>query len=354
MKKILLLLLPLWCSAQTTIIKTVLPSLDTLRVTTTVTTSVKYDTLKYKVTKPGGLTSNPVTYSYKSNFTISSLSFAGGSSDFITLNNCSNVHITMCRFSGANVWAIVLINCKNITIDYNFFISVCKGVAAINCTGGIKINNNQLLNLYEPILYKNDFAHAFQLNSCTGGGNQINYNTIENIYGAAIHPHDIINLYNTRGLQGDSVQVIGNKIRGGQVDGGWPNSGSTGAGITLDNGSYITVRNNIGINPGCAFIQVNGTHSNILVDNNLGVSLISSKVAADAFIALGAKTNVTFSNNRANWRKWNGAYGVYPGGETGLWTGSSTINPAIRFVNNKWFDTTLSTPLLPSTIITWQ
>lgn len=347
---------------------------DTVLVTTTtqIVTTVTVDSVVKKyvkpappvvvVTNPGGPASRPVTYSNKSNFSINNLSFSGGTSDFITLSNCSNVHITLCRFSGADVWAINLQNCTNITIDNCFFTMVCKGVMAKGGSG-IKVNNNQFLNLYEPgsvkaDAYKGDFAHFVQFNAVTGAGNQINLNRFENIHGQAVHPHDIINCFNCSGTAASPLQVIGNWIRGGQVDGGWPGSGDTGAGITFDNGAYILCQGNIGVNPGCAWIQINtangGTHSNVTIDSNVGVSLIASKVAADGIIAEGSKSNVTISNNHINWLKWNGAHGIYPGNETGYWNGSPTINPAITFTKNNWYDTNINASILPATIITYK
>lgn len=342
----LFLLLSLSSFGQT-VTKAVLANLDTLVTTTT----VKYDTLHYKQPIPGGVISPPATYSNQSNITISSKTFNGSTLSF---SNCSNVHITWCRFNGGtgtNLYAINFYNCTNVTVDYCYGTMYCKFVM-VKGGIGIKVNNNQFLNLYEPVVYNADFAHAIQFNGVTGAGNQVTNNTIENT-SAAVHPHDIINLYNCSGTTASHILVSENVIRGGQTI-AWPTSGDTGAGITLDNGNYIDVTNNVGVNPGCAFIQVNGTHNNILVDNNKGVSLIVSKVSADCFIALGSKTNVTFSNNQANWLKRNGAYGVYPGGETGFWAGGGFPPSGITFVNNNWFNKALLPTVIPATLITYK
>lgn len=330
-----------------TITRTILPNLDTLL------TTITYDTLKYRQSIPGGIISPSASYSNQSGITISNKTFNGTTLSF---SNCNNIHITMCRFNGgagANLYAMNFYNCTNVTVDYCYGTMYCKFVM-VKGGSGINISNNQFLNLYEPVIYNVDFAHVVQFNGVTGANNKITNNIIENIYGVAVHPHDLINLYNCSGTSTSHIIVNNNQIRGGQVDGGYPNSWDTGGGITLDNGNYIDVTNNIGVNPGCSFIQVNGTHTNILVDNNKGVSLISSKVAADCFTALGSKINVTFSNNQANWLKYNGAYGIYPGGETGLWTGSSTVNQQITFINNNWFNKALLPIILPVTLITWK
>lgn len=309
------------------------------------------------VVNPGGTPSKPVSYSGKSNFTISGLSFSGGTSDFLTLTNCSNVHITLCSFANANVWAINLSNCTNVTVDNCFFTMICKGVMAKGGSG-INVINNQFLNLNEPVVYKGDFAHFVQFNGVTGAGNRINNNAFENIYGVAVHPHDLINCFNCAGTSADPLQVNNNVMRGGMVDGGWPGSGDTGAGITFDNGTNIICQGNKGVNPGCAFIQINtvsgGTHNNVIVSGNQGVSLIPSKVAADGIIALGTKVNVQINNNLINWLKYNGAHGVFAGGETGFWAGGKFPPVGITMTGNNWFDTTLTASILPSQIITYH
>lgn len=323
-------------------VRTILPNLDTL-VTT-------YDTLHYIRPNPGGAVIYSNTYNNVSNLTISNRTLNGGT---LTFNSCSNIHITMCKLNGGmgtNAYAIVLNNCANVTVDYCYGTMYCKFIA-VKGGSGIKTNYNQFRDLYEPALYGNDFAHAIQYNGVTGAGNQINNNRIL-ITNASVHPHDLINLYNCSGTSTGHIIVSGNISSGGQTV-AWPIPGDTGAGITLDNGSYIDVTNNIGVNPGCAFIQVNGTHSNILVDSNKGVSLIASQVSADCYIALGSKTNVIFSNNQANWLKRNGAYGIYPGGETGFWGGGGFPPAGIIFINNNWFNKSLS-PAIPNPLITWQ
>lgn len=307
-------------------------------------------------TNPGGPEfTGPYSYSKQSNINISGKTFTGKTLSF---DGCSNITINLCTFNGGkgtNLYAINLNNCTNVNITNSFGTMYCDFVHA---KGGsnIKVNGNQVLNLYEPTIYANDFAHAIRFESVTGAGNEIKANIIENVPGVCVNPHDIINLVNCVGTASSHIIVSGNKIRGGMVTDGFGKG--TGAGITLDNGTYIDVTKNIGVNPGAAFIQANtyngGTHNSVLIDGNIAVSLIKSSVSHDAYIGLGSKTNVTISNNKANWIKFNGATGgSYPGGEVLLWMGSNSTTPGIKLINNT-FDKTLTNSILPDKIITYH
>src|ERR1700748_2698297 len=223
--------------------------------------------LKYKApvipgggTKTGtGVTPPPVTGGrvYKvsgaltltakdNNTTISGLSF-DAMATAITVNGAQHVHITKCRFTNITSYTVLINSASSdITVDSCFFNKVAFGVYA---TGKIiKVNGNQCLNLNwnnNPQMY----AHFAQLVGVNSGGNQINNNRIENIVGQAYYPHDIISVFESNGLPGDSIQVIGNWIRGGQT--AYPSADAGGAGIGLGDygGSYQVARNNILVNP---------------------------------------------------------------------------------------------------------
>lgn len=344
------------CFAQTTVTRTVQANLDTL-VTTTSVSSV---TLKYKppvVTSPnpGGTVIASTTYSNQSNINLTNRTINGGT---LVFNNCTNVVVNLCIFNGLtgkNLYAVTFNNCTNVTCTNNFGTMYCKFVMV---KGGstINISNNQYLNLYEPVVYNGDFAHAIQFNGVTGAGNQIVNNTIENVPGQCVNPHDVINLVNCVGTSTSHVLVKGNRIRGGMINDNFGKG--TGAGITLDNGTYIDVVGNIGVNPGAAFIQANtyngGTHTNVLIDGNTTVSLIKSNVAADGYVALGSKTNVTISNNKANWINKNGKTGTnFPGGEVLMWFGGSANPAGIKLINNS-FDQALTPAVLPDKLLTYH
>ncbi len=213
--------------------------------------------------------SAPIVLNNVSGKTISgdSINSRGANVNQVTLNNCSNIHITKMYLINTQGMSIRLNNCKNITIDSCFMGNMAVGIYAENCQS-IKANANQGLNL-DNNGKTGYFAHFIQFNNVTGGGSQINYNRVENIAGQAVNPHDILNVYKSSGLKGDSIQVIGNWIRGGQLE--LNSRGDNGAaGIVVGDlgGSYQVCRNNILVNPGYVGIQAQGgTH--IKVDHNL-------------------------------------------------------------------------------------
>lgn len=384
MKKLLtsLLLLPLISFGQTTsttsATKTVFPNLDTLITystkTTTITSrviydtlvskSIKYDTLKYVASvinpataMPGGLASKAVSYSYKSNFNITGLSFngAGQSIDLLTLNNCSNVTITLCRFSNTGGRSIVLNNCSNITIKYNFCTGVGFGVDAIGCTGGIKVDFNQGLNLWQPALYNGNFAHFVQFWNCNGAGMEVNDNTFVNVDFVAYHPHDCISIggdagKGSNGTTASPIYICRNKIFGGQIAGGWPSSGNTGVGITAPDvaGSNYVIQGNIVVNSGVNGIICVGTGSNILVDNNIMLQYDkNAKVSYDGFTISGSKTNMRVTNNRVRWMQSPSSY-------LGYWFGGSSTFPGVTFSNNNWNDATLTPTSIPAITLSYK
>jgi hypothetical protein len=205
--------------------------------------------------------SAPISLSNQSNITISGDSINGGSSVGIRLSNCNNVHITKCLVQNTTNDGIQLNNCTNVTIDSCFVTNVRAGVNAMQCKT-VKVNNNQFLNMNGPF----PSGNFVQLNNVSGGGIQVNYNHCEDIAGVAQHPQDGISIYQCDGLPGDSVQVIGNWIRGGQVQ----NDSGGGAGIVLGDvgGSYQVARNNIVVNGGFVGMQVQGG-SHIKMDHNI-------------------------------------------------------------------------------------
>jgi len=206
--------------------------------------------------------SAPISLSGQNNITISgdAIDVNNGSTVGIRLNNCNNVHITKCKIMNSTSDGIQLSNCTNVTIDSCFITNVRAGVNAMQCTT-VKVNNNQFLNMNGPF----PSGNFVQLNNVNGGGIQVNYNRCEDIAGVAKHPQDGISIYQCDGLPGDSVQVIGNWIRGGQVQ----NDSGGGAGIVIGDvgGSYQVARNNIVVNGGFVGMQVQGG-SHIKMDHN--------------------------------------------------------------------------------------
>ena len=281
--------------------------------------------------------SSPISYNGKSNLTISGRSF-NGAANLITLTNCSNIHITQCRFSNATAYAVKLYNCTNVTVDVCYFTNVAFGVYAQQ-SKVIKINNNQCLNLKGG---GSVFAHFAQLDNVNSGGNQINYNRVENIPGVAVQPHDIISLYQSNGLQGDSIQVIGNWIRGGQVAlNAAKNNGACGIGLMDVTGSYQVCRGNILVNPGYAGIQPVGKGTGLKIDHN---TIFSSQTPA-SLVGLSYQLNGSgyAGYNKINWTTSNGT-------KMDLW--SAVAQPSGWSTNT--VKAAITASVLPATIITMQ
>lgn len=285
--------------------------------------------------------SSPINLSGQSNITISGDSINGGSSTGIHLSNCSNVHITKCKIQNTTSDGIQLSNCTNVTIDSCFITNVRAGVNAMQCST-VKVNSNQFLNMNGPF----PSGNYVQLNNVNGGGNQVNYNRCEDIAGVAQHPQDGISIYQCNGLQGDSLQVIGNWIRGGQAQ----NDSGGGAGIVLGDvgGSYQVARDNIIINGGYVGAQVQGG-SHIKMDHNTVYG--SGTPYASCGICYGnysgaASSDVNMSYNKVKFYQTSGAE------MDAWWDPSTAVQPAGWSTNI--LKANIDASVLPSVIITMK
>ena len=282
--------------------------------------------------------SSPISYYSKSNITISGLSISGGT-NCIALYNCNNVHITNCRLANASTYGIMLNNCTNITVDYNFITNVKSGVHVYQGST-IKVNSNQFLNMLGPFPNGNFVQFA----TVSGGGNQINNNRCEDKPWVG-HPQDGISLYQSNGKWGDSIQVIGNWIRGGQVQ----HDSGGGAGIVLGDvgGSYQVARWNKLVNPGYVGAQVQGG-SHIKMDHNTIYSSSTPYSNCGISAANYSGTSSWDINMSYNWVK----YYQTSGAEWDAWVDKSAATPAGWSKN--YLKAGISATILPSTIITMQ
>jgi hypothetical protein len=226
-------------------------------------------------------------------------------------------------------------------IDSCFITNVRAGVNAMSCTT-VKVNNNQFLNMNGPF----PSGNFVQFNNVNGGGVQINYNRCEDIVGVAQHPQDGLSVYQCNGLPGDSVQVIGNWIRGGQVQ----HDSGGGAGIVLGDvgGSYQVARNNILVNPGAVGMQVQGG-SHIKMDHNTIYS--SSTPFTMSGLSYGnysgaVSTDVNMSYNKVKYYQTSGA-------EMDIWWDSSTVVQPAGWSTNI-AKANIDASILPATIITMK
>ena len=282
--------------------------------------------------------SSAVSYYGKSNFTISGLSITGGTY-CIYLNNCSNVTITNCHLANATKYEVYITgNCKNITMTNCYVTGGVSGVHVEN-SSTIKINSNQIKNINGPF----PGGNFVQFVNVSGGGCQINNNHCEDIAGIG-KPEDGLSVYKSNGLPGDSIQVIGNWIRGGQ----YYNTSGGGAAIVLGDvgGSYQVARNNIVVNGGFVGMQVQGG-SHIKMDHNTiygAVTPYSNCGLCYGNYSGTASTDINISYNKVRYYQTSGK-------EMDMW-----VDPKAGYTPIGWGTNTggaaISSAILPSTIIT--
>jgi hypothetical protein len=299
-------------------------------------------------------TSAPVNLNNVNGKTINNLSIDLGGKNLvgIRLFNCSNIRITKCRVvNNLGNYGIQLYNCTNITIDSCFVSNVGAGIYCQQ-SKSVKVNFNQCLNINgSPDPKSITFGHAIQFDNVCGSGCQMNYNRVENIAGIAQKPHDILSIYQSNGLPGDSIQCIGNWIRGGQII--LPPGGSYGAcgiGCGDAGGSYQVIRSNIVVSSGMVGIQAQGgTHitvdHNIIVSDAIGCSLVGLSFGNYSGKAV---SDIKYAYNKVKW------YTAGNKTEFDYW-----IDPAAKFTpaglaTNTWSANISPATALPITIITMK
>jgi hypothetical protein len=236
-------------------------------------------------------------------------------------------------------FGVMLNNCKNVYVQNCFITNVKSGVHVYQGSG-IVVNSNQILNVNGPF----PDGCFVQFASVTGGGNRIMYNKCENIVGVAQHPQDGISLYKSSGIQGDSIMVYGNWLRGGQVQ--FDSGGAAGIVLGDVGGSYQVARNNYVLNSGYVGMQVVGG-TNIKMDHNSIYS--SSTPVSNTGINCGnysglASNNINISYNKVRWYQSKGT-------EWDLWLDNVTT-PAGWSTNIQ--KANIDASILPATIITIQ
>jgi parallel beta-helix repeat protein len=266
--------------------------------------------------------------------TISGKSISGGSAPSITLTNCYNVHITQNSLGNTTNNGIYLFNCYNITVDYNFITNVSCGVYVSTGTGGIVVNNNQMLNMQGPF----PRGQFVQFNTVKGAGNTISNNQLENISGKS-NSQEAINLYMSNGTAASPITVNGNWIRGGG-----PGNASGGIQLGDTGGSYESASNNMLVNPGQMGLSISGgDHISLLNNQVFAVKQSFTNVGIVVWAQAGASvTNPTVSGNKIKYINAAGA-------ENDSWIGPSTPTPA-GWSTNVW-NASITASILPTTII---
>jgi parallel beta-helix repeat protein len=285
----------------------------------------------------GGTVSGPVNYLLQSNKTITGLRINGGSGTCITLTACSNITITNCIIGPSADVGIHLVGCNDITITNCSFMSNQSGVYVQGGGNNIKINNNQFTNLVGSF----PRGQYVQFDGVNGSGNEIRDNVGEMVlkFGSR-NPEDLINLYKTYGTATSPILISGNRFRGGGPD-------TTGGGImTGDNGgAYVTVQDNILVDPGNQGISIaSGTNINLLNNKIYG--------RQQPFTRLGMYVwNQTAGSSCANNRvegnavNYTNKYGVLSGGYN-----NGNCGPVTGWDNNNWF-ATFGPEILPDRLL---
>lgn len=210
--------------------------------------------------------SGPISYYGRDNLIIENLIFQDFTGIAIQFNNCSNVTIRNCKFLNIRTMTentIKVIQSSNILFSHNIIENCSRGIQFWECTGGIKVEWNDILNIRGKLDNGGSiYAQGIQLARCTGGGNHVINNSIENIQGKS-GQEDAINLWASHGTALSPIRVANNYIRGG---GQSMNGGSVVLGDGGE-GTYQINENNISVNGGAyAFTIASGQH--MIMRNN--------------------------------------------------------------------------------------
>jgi hypothetical protein len=241
--------------------------------------------------------SAPIALDGKSNMTISYMEITNPGGHCIKLSNCSNITIQYCKLGPSKGEGVFLSNCTNITVRDCSMEYVESGVVA-DIGSAIKVLYNDIKNVQGPM----PRGQLVQFGDINGAGSSISYNVGENILGQS-YPEDAISLCRSNGTAASSIQIIGNKIRGGGP------SGSGGGIMSGDlGGSYVLVQDNILVNPGQYGLTVSSGHDINIRNNKIySAKLPFSNIGLSAYKQYDISTyNITISNNAVNFMNKDG------------------------------------------------
>lgn len=279
----------------------------------------------------------PTVYNNLSNLLIENLQFTSPTGNNLVFNNCRNIVVRNCFFGDSFLEAISISGGSKITIDHNLFANNKNGIYAYKTTGDIVISNNQFVNTKGP----KPRGQYIQFDTCTGPGNIIENNTGESWPGES-DPEDLISIYKSRGTEESPILIRNNIFRGGGP------SPSGGGIMTGDNdGGYITVENNILVDPGQYGIAAAGGHHIIIRNNKIFGRLQNfTNVGIYAWEQSGSPcSEITIEKNNINFtRGLNGDNEKY-----NLWDGNNC--DSIRGLANNKFSLTLEELNLPEHLI---
>ena len=260
----------------------------------------------------GGMKNNKIAYLEIEDYT--------GNGIYSTSSNSTNIEIYNMSFydiapnspltisependlysGGESNGAINLYNCQNIKVRDSNFHNVSSGVLFTDCDGPLQVINNEALN---------PGRNFFQCNRCNGGGIKVNGNSMEHTYGYGnTRLEDFINISDSKGNDGDPIQVNHNRAR---TNGSRNDVSKWGSFIILgdSNGEHQQAVGNIGVTPGQVGIGVAGGKHMLVANNGMfGEAWDHANVAfySIAFYGENNCTDHTFTGNTANWVDSNG------------------------------------------------
>jgi parallel beta-helix repeat protein len=289
---------------------------------------------------PQATPSSPQFYFNNAPSLIIGLRITNTSGHCLVLNNCHNITISNCVFSAPSSEAVVLEDCSNITIVNCVFKNMGNGVYAVN-SQGIKVNNNQFRN----VQYIQDRGQFVQFNTVSGAGNEIMNNVGENVTGNS-SAEDLVNLYKSNGTAASPILVKGNRFRGGG-----PRSSSGGLMAGDAGGSYITVEDNILVDPGQYGVAVSsGTNIKLLHNKVYGRQQYFTNIGLYVWNQYAEPCGiVTVENNEINYTAANGTLNP-------AWD-ASNCGTVAGWNNNVWNapidETILPQHLLCAELVAW-
>jgi hypothetical protein len=291
-----------------------------------------------------------------------SINSGNSSTACIRLTGYDTVIIKRCKLVNSTAQAIVFTNCRYTKVDSCYMSNVSDGIHDNFGTGKPVYTNNYISIVNGPFPLGNGIQ-LNQVNSSTGGLIQNNF--IENIDGISLHPQDLISVYKSNFAVGDSLMVLNNYIRGGQII----NDSGGAAGIVLNDvgGSYQVARGNILVNPGAVGIQIQGGHGSKVDHNKIygdGHGLKSFEGLQYGNYSSDTTYAIEMSYNKIYWRQVGGAPVfnrwvdkaiAVAASTTSGHAGGPTLPDPVGWSTNTpvtFVDTSIKYTMLPTTLIT--
>jgi parallel beta-helix repeat protein len=262
---------------------------------------------------------SPLSFSDSSSFVICNLKIRNDSGICVSLKNCRNIKIYNCDLGPSIKEGIHIEDCEDIVIENCFFSNNSSCIYVIRSTK-IQIRGNQFLNVHGPY----PRGQFVQFNSVFGSDNIIENNKGENLQKLS-QPEDLINIYKSSGTYNSPIIIRNNKFRGSGTS-------KTGGGIVAGDsgGSYMTIENNILVDPGQYGIGVAGGNVISVRNNkifarkqfftNVGITVWNqNKLSCDSIEVSYNRVNYTNRNGVKN-PAWNASNcGIIKGWDTNVW-----------------------------------